>query len=160
MGGRIFSLRWKDGDVELMHVDDLIRVLNYMPCHCGYEFSVDPVWRGRGTTETYEVVERGRTCGLLLRAALEDGLTVETRYGLQGERLCVSHAVTNGGEVAVGISPFTHPEWSYDAFGAQGILEMRESGRHVGDDAAEPGGAARTRPGIRVARSCPPAAGA
>ncbi len=125
MGGRIFSLRWKDGDVELMHVDDLVRVLNYMPCHCGYEFSIDPVWRGRGTTETYQVAGRGRTRGLLLRASLGNGLQVETRYALQGERLCVAHAVTNGGEEPVEISPFTHPEWNYDAFGPQGVLEMR-----------------------------------
>jgi len=109
----------------MMHVDDLVRVLNYMPCHCGYEFSIDPVWRGRGTTETYEVAGRGRTPGLLLRAALESGLTVETRYALQGERLCVAHAVTNGGDEPAEVSPFTHPEWNYDAFGPQGVLEMR-----------------------------------
>jgi hypothetical protein len=125
MGGRIFSLRWKDGDIELMHVDDLVRVLNYMPCHCGYEFSVDAVWRGRGTTETYKVASRTGAGGLLLRAALKGDLTLETRYSLDGARLDIEHAVTNNASGPADLSPCTHPEWNYDAFGPRGLLEMR-----------------------------------
>ena len=96
-----------------------------MPCHCGYEFSVDPVWRGRGTTESYEVVERSKRRGLLMRAAVEGGLTVEARFALSGERLSVVHTIANEGKEPANVSAFTHPEWNYSAFGPQAELAMR-----------------------------------
>jgi len=128
MGGRIFSLRWKDGDIELMHVDDLIRIVNYMPCHCGYEFSVDPEWKGRGTVEPYEVAEREGASAVVLRAALEGDIGVETRFALSDGHLTVSHRVTNNGRQAVEVAPFTHPEWDYAAFGPEAELSMRRPG--------------------------------
>ncbi len=123
LGGRLFSLRWKAGDVELLHVDDLVRVINYMPCHCGYEFSVDAAWKGDGTSEVYEVVESDGAA-VILRAELDGGLSVRTRFELAADGMSVSHRIDNPLSQAVTVAPHTHPEWDYNAFGPEAELAM------------------------------------
>lgn len=124
MGGRIFSMEWKERNLDLMHTDDLVRIVNYMPCHCGYEFSVEPEWKGPGTEEAYETLEQD-TAHVALRADVGRGLTVTTHYSVRDGEVTVRHTVANAGGDPVEVAPFTHPEWNYEVFGPEAELAMR-----------------------------------
>jgi hypothetical protein len=124
MGGRIFSMEWKERNLDLMHTDDLVRIVNYMPCHCGYEFSVEPEWKGAGTEGAYETLEQD-TAHVALRADVGRGLMVTTHYSVRDGEVAVRHTVANAGGDPVEVAPFTHPEWNYEAFGPEAELAMR-----------------------------------
>lgn len=126
LGGRIYSIRASGLDVELMRVIDFIRSVNYLPYGAGYEFRLDPAMPG-SATEPFDIVERDGSSRLVLRAAFDEALQLDTELTLAADRLHVTHTVANGGRKAVTVSPATHAEWNCDVFGPGVTLDMRKA---------------------------------
>ena len=116
LGGRIYSLRWKPDDLELLRVTDFVRFVNRQPYRAGYEFAVDGA-TSRGTTATYRVAERRGDTAVVLTAELDDGPLLRTEFALDDNVMSVSHRIENAGPQTVTVQPRTHPEWRYDQFG-------------------------------------------
>jgi len=122
LGGRIYSLRWKAGDLELLRVS----MVNYQPYRAGYEFAADHA-SAAGTTTAFDVLESDGQSRVTLAAHLTDGLHVRSEFALHGSSLSLNHAIRNAGSDAVSVSPSSHPEWRYDQFGAAAQVHVRNA---------------------------------
>jgi len=125
LGGRIYSVLWKPEDLELMHISDPALFVNFLPYHAGYEFSIDPVPLGRGTEGAFQTLDREGRGRVRLRAELGGDLILESEFALTDCVLSATHTVHNGGREAAEVSPYAHPEWRYEAFGADAEVALR-----------------------------------
>ncbi|MFW6189613.1 MAG: DUF4838 domain-containing protein [Planctomycetota bacterium] len=129
MGGRLFSLRWKKGDLELLHVDDLLKMVNYMPVHCSYEFSPGAEGLPAASEQEFDLLEEAsdRT---VMELEMEGRMRVRYEFRLDGDTLSLLHTVENQDDEPIALSPCAHPEWHYQAFGdAAELAFATESGQ-------------------------------
>lgn len=125
MGGRIYSLHHKGLGIELLRLENILAHINFFPYEAGYEFAIEPVWKGRGTAEAYQVMTQTGSESAL-RAVLPGEIAIQHQYILQGSSLTIRHEVSNLSQAAVTVSPVTHPEWAYAAFGDSAQLSIRQ----------------------------------
>ena len=132
LGGRLYSLRHKESGVDLLHIVDMVRYVNFFPYGAGYELrcslppSLEPARRGLGTSEVYRFVEQGGTRAVV-ETQLQSQLVLRHEYVLDGSQLSVRHHIENGGQEAVTVAPVTHPEWSLAAFGEDAQVKMQRA---------------------------------
>jgi hypothetical protein len=126
LGGRLYSLQHVGSGAELLHVMDLTRYVNYLPYGAGYEFSLDPVSRGRGTGEPYQLVEQ-EGARAVVEAQLPGGLALRTEYALEGEQVSIRHRIENRGSGPATVAPATHPQWDLDAFAPDARVSLRQA---------------------------------
>lgn len=126
LGGRLYSLLHKESGTELLRIVDMIRYVNFFPYSAGYEFSLEPIWKGAGTGEVYRLVEQ-KSERVVVETAVKGKLVLRHEYILDGKQLSVHHHIENQGQETATVAPVTHPEWNLAAFGEDALVRMRRA---------------------------------
>ncbi len=123
LGGRIYSIRWKPSDTELLRIIDLIRFVNYSQYRAGYEFAVDRE-TGLGAQEEYEIAEREAATAVTVEGKLPGERVIRTCVRLAKRGVALVHEIENSGREPVRVVPATHPEWNYALFGPDALVQF------------------------------------